>query len=47
MVAAETVIPSLIGLALQGDRIREGDPHVADPGLLLAVAGLVALARLS
>ena len=46
MVVAETVIPSLIGLALLGDRIRDGYQLVAAVGLILAVAGSVALARL-
>jgi hypothetical protein len=46
MVVAETIIPSLIGLALLGDRIRDGYQLLAAGGLLLAVAGSVALARL-
>ena len=46
MVVAETVIPSAIGLAFLGDRIRPGFEVVAGIGLLLAVAGAIALARL-
>lgn len=46
MVVAETVIPSAIGLAFLGDRIRPGFEVVAGIGLVLAVAGAIALARL-
>ncbi|HEX6888251.1 MAG TPA: hypothetical protein VF143_09105, partial [Candidatus Nanopelagicales bacterium] len=46
MVVAETVIPSAIGLAFLGDRIRSGFEVVAGIGLLLAIAGAIALARL-
>lgn len=46
MVVAETVIPSLIGLAFLGDRIREGFTPVAIVGLIVAIGGSVALSRL-
>ncbi len=46
MVVAETVIPSAIGLAFLGDRIRPGYEVVAGVGLVVAIAGSVALARL-
>ena len=46
MVVAETVIPSGIGLAFLGDRIRPGYEVVAGIGLLVAIAGAVALSRL-
>ncbi|MCU0282860.1 MAG: hypothetical protein MUD13_03040 [Candidatus Nanopelagicales bacterium] len=46
MVVAETVIPSAIGLAFLGDRIRPGYELIAGIGLLLAIIGAVALARL-
>jgi len=46
MVVAETVIPSAIGLAFLGDRIRPGWEVVAAIGLVVAIAGAVALARL-
>ncbi len=46
MVVAETVIPSAIGLAFLGDRIRPGWEVVAGIGLVVAIAGAVALSRL-
>lgn len=46
MVVAETIIPSAIGLAFLGDRIRPGFEVVAVAGLLVAIGGSVALARL-
>ena len=46
MVVAETVIPSAIGLAFLGDRIRPGYEAVAAIGLLVAIGGAVALSRL-
>jgi drug/metabolite transporter (DMT)-like permease len=46
MVVAETVIPSAIGLLFLGDRIRPGFEVIAGVGLLLAISGAVALARL-
>ena len=46
MVVAETVIPSAIGLAFLGDEIRPGFQVVAGLGLLVAIGGSVALARL-
>ena len=46
MVVAETVIPSAIGLAFLGDRIRPGWEVVAGIGLLVAIGGAVALSRL-
>ncbi len=46
MVVAETVIPSGIGLAFLGDRIRPGYEVVAGLGLLVAIGGAVALSRL-
>ncbi|TXH43847.1 MAG: hypothetical protein E6Q90_05360 [Actinobacteria bacterium] len=46
MVVAETVIPSIIGLVWLGDRIRPGFDLVALGGMLVAIAGSVALSRL-
>ena len=46
MVVAETVIPSGIGLAFLGDRIRPGYEVVAGIGLLVAIVGAIALSRL-
>lgn len=46
MVVAETVIPSIIGLAFLGDEIRPGFAPVALVGMLIAIAGSVALARM-
>jgi multidrug transporter EmrE-like cation transporter len=46
MVVAETVIPSAIGLAFLGDRIRPGWEAVAGIGLIVAISGAVALSRL-
>ncbi len=46
MVVAETVVPSLIGLAFLGDRVRPGFEVVATAGMLVAIAGSVALARM-
>lgn len=46
MVVAETVIPSAVGLAFLGDTIRPGFQVVAAVGLLVAIVGSVALARL-
>ena len=46
MVVAETVIPSVIGLAFLGDTIRSGFVVVAGVGMVVAIVGSVALARL-
>lgn len=46
MVVAETVVPSAIGLAFLGDRIRPGFEMVTVIGLAMAIGGAVALARL-
>lgn len=46
MVVAETVIPSLVGLAFLGDTVRPGYEAVAVAGMVVAVAGSAALARL-
>jgi drug/metabolite transporter (DMT)-like permease len=46
MVVAETVIPSAIGLAFLGDRIRPGWEAGAGIGLIVAIGGAVALSRL-
>lgn len=46
MVVAETVIPSIIGLAFLGNRIRPGYGVVMVIGMMLAIGGAVALARL-
>lgn len=46
MVVAETVIPSLIGLVFLGDRVRPGFEVVATAGMIVAIAGSVALARM-
>jgi hypothetical protein len=46
MVVAETVIPSAIGLAFLGDTIRSGFTVVAGAGMVVAIVGSVALARL-
>ena len=41
----ETVVPSLVGLALLGDHVRPGAAPVAVVGFALTLAGCVALAR--
>lgn len=41
----EVVLPGLVGLALLGDRIRDGWVPAAVIGLVLALAGVVALTR--
>lgn len=46
MVVAETIIPSAIGLLFLGDKIRPGFEIVAGVGLVVAIGGSVALARL-
>jgi hypothetical protein len=46
MVVAETVIPSIIGLVFLGNRIRPGYEVVMVLGMVLAIGGAVALARL-
>lgn len=46
MVVAETVIPSVIGLLFLGDQVRPGFEVVAALGMLIAIAGSVALARM-
>ena len=46
MVVAETVIPSIIGLVFLGNRIRPGYEVVVVLGMVLAIGGAVALARL-
>lgn len=46
MVVAETVIPSAIGLAFLGDTIRPGFAWLAGAGMVVAIVGSVALARL-
>jgi multidrug transporter EmrE-like cation transporter len=46
MVVTETIVPSGIGLAFLGDRIRPGYEVVAGIGLLVAIAGAVALSRM-
>lgn len=46
MVVAETVLPSIIGLAFLGDTIRPGFEVVALVGLVVAILGSVALARM-
>lgn len=46
MVVAETVIPSAIGLLFLGDQVRSGFAVVAAAGMLVAIAGSVALARM-
>jgi drug/metabolite transporter (DMT)-like permease len=45
MVLGETVLPSLIGIVLLGDRTRPGFVLVAVAGFVLAVAAALALAR--
>ncbi|MDT8912596.1 hypothetical protein [Amycolatopsis sp. PS_44_ISF1] len=45
MVLGETVLPSLIGIVLLGDRTRPGFALVAAAGFVLAVAAALALAR--
>jgi drug/metabolite transporter (DMT)-like permease len=45
MVLGETVLPSLIGIVLLGDRTRPGFALVAVAGFVLAVAAALALAR--
>jgi drug/metabolite transporter (DMT)-like permease len=46
MVVAETVIPSAIGLLFLGDEVRPGFQVVALAGMLVAIGGSVALARM-
>jgi hypothetical protein len=46
MVDVETMVPSLIGLALRGDGVHGGFQRVAVVGVLLVLAGSVALVRL-
>lgn len=46
MVVAETVIPSAIGLLFLGDEVRSGFQIVALVGMVIAIAGSVALARM-
>ncbi|WP_329062094.1 DMT family transporter [Amycolatopsis sp. NBC_01480] len=45
MVLGETVLPSLIGIVLLGDRTRPGFALVAVAGFVLAVTAALALAR--
>ncbi|QRP49608.1 hypothetical protein [Amycolatopsis sp. FDAARGOS 1241] len=45
MVLGETVLPSLIGVLLLGDRTRPGFAAVAVAGFVLAVSAALALAR--
>ena len=47
VLGAETVVPSVIGLAFLGDTIRSGFVPVAVAGLLLALVGAGLLARFS
>ncbi len=47
MFTTDTVLPSVIGLTLLGDGIREGWSGAAALGFLLAVSGAVALAHFS
>ncbi len=46
MVVAETVIPSIIGLVFLGNRIRPGYEAIMILGMILAIGGAVALARM-
>ena len=46
MVVAETVIPSSIGLAFLGNRIRPGFEALMVIGMILAIGGAIALARM-
>jgi multidrug transporter EmrE-like cation transporter len=46
MVVAETVIPSIIGLAFLGNRVRPGFEVVMVIGMILAIGGAIALARM-
>ena len=46
MVVAETVIPSIIGLAFLGNRIRPGFEALMVIGMILAIGGAIALARM-
>ena len=46
MVVAETVIPSAIGLLFLGDQVRPGFAMVVVVGMLVAIGGSVALARM-
>ncbi len=46
MVVAETVIPSIIGLVFLGNRIRPGYEVLMAFGMVLAIGGAVALARM-
>lgn len=47
VLGAETVVPSIIGLAFLGDSIRDGFVPVAIAGLVLALVGAGLLARFS
>jgi hypothetical protein len=46
-LAVETLLPAVVGYAVLGDRARPGFLPVAVVGLLLTLAGAVALARYS
>lgn len=45
LVVTQTGVPAVLGLALLGDRVREGLAPLAVAGFLLALGGAVALAR--
>ncbi|KAA1424015.1 hypothetical protein FE697_010055 [Mumia zhuanghuii] len=45
LVVGETIAPALVGIALLGDRPREGWEWAAIVGFVLAIAGAVSLAR--
>lgn len=44
-VVTQTAVPAVVGIALLGDRVREGWGPVAALGFLLALAGALGLAR--
>ncbi|MEO3937177.1 hypothetical protein V3N99_10510 [Dermatophilaceae bacterium Soc4.6] len=47
LLIGETLVPAVVGIALLGDRTRDGFGPVAVVGFVLALAGALALARLA
>ncbi|MCW2665206.1 MAG: integral rane protein [Frankiales bacterium] len=46
LVVPQTAVPAVLGVALLGDRVREGATPLAVAGFVLALAGATALSRL-